>query len=428
VDYVNARVLDTYFYCIGQDHSVLFRVAAANNSDGDEKSDTLVPVVLVSSTSQAFRKLLERKGLDMNYDNNNKSGDEGFQFLESIQEREARERKKIATAVQKSKRLFNKAILSPGVKADLEALRRAQAFGESAGADVMVKVKSSNPELDDEGKRKEILPKAVRISGWDNVSLFFEVYWNQFGDVMETTDEGVTENGLSIVPKSTNKRLPLLICPNTKDIGPFEHASMKRLRFFPTENAHAADSNIHTDNDKGNASSASHKNVVEEGVTTNHSNGMDIRGILLPCTIRKLLLLARNQILEDDKQFSALNLAAASDCTKQINLGESQQKDEPDTSRYVVLHSMRSRPTTNSKKQLPKSFIEGLSGTVLFNQGKKKKKILGDTNKNGENQNPVFECTSGKVVSMAVWDISREEVAACKLDNAFPDNWFNNTN
>ena len=103
-----------------------------------------------------------------------------------------------------------------------------------------------------------------------------------------------------------------------------------------------------------------------------------------------------------------------------------QQKDEPDASRYVVLHSMRSRPTTTSNKQLSKSLIEGLSGTVLFNQGKRRKKNLGDPNKNGENQNPVFECTSGKVVSMAVWDISREEVAACKLDDAFPDNWFNN--
>ena len=74
----------------------------------------------------------------------------------------------------------NNALLSPGVKSDLEALRRAQAFGEAAGADVFVKIKKTHPGLQQEqDEPKQKLPKALRVSKWDNVLLFFEVYLNQ---------------------------------------------------------------------------------------------------------------------------------------------------------------------------------------------------------------------------------------------------------
>jgi hypothetical protein len=67
----------------------------------------------------------------------------------------------------------------------------------------------------------------------------------------------------------------------------------------------------------------------------------------------------------------------------------------------------------------------GLNGSLVFNQGKKKKKKKKNLTRDAIDDNgSVFECPNGKVVSMAVWDTSREEVAACKLDDAFPDNWF----
>jgi len=338
---------------------------------------------LVSSTSYSFRKQLEEHGMDMN--------EERFQLLESIQEREAREKSKIATAAAAAKKTrtttaTNKSFLSPGVKADLEALRRAQAFGESAGADIMVKVKKPIQLQDNEEKQK--LSKAVRISGWDNVSLFFEVYLNQYGDVNNNyANGGIDEKGTSTI---SNRTLPLLICRN--GLGPFEHASMKRLRLFPVEKEREPDNN-------------------EKEVAASGSNTIDICGILLPCAIRKLLLVARNRILEDKvQQQSSISVSEKSGS---IQGGKKEIVSPQDSSRYVVLNSMR------PNKPLSQSLMVGLNGSLVFNQGKKKTSL--DTNyHNGS----IFECPNGKVVSMAVWDNSREEVAACKMDDAFPDNWF----
>ncbi len=364
-DSLNAIVLDTYFYCVGQDHSVLFRLETGSDPD----SDDFKPVVLVSSTSESFRNKLESNGIDI---------DQGFQLLESIQERESRERKRIiaaTVAASKSKRIFQN--VTQDVQADLEALRRAQAFGEQAGADVMVRVKKKGDDDDKDDTEKEKLPKAIQISGWDNASLFLEVYLNLFGDTM--VDETDTSRN------SKPKLLPLLICPNTKDFGAFEHASLKRLSLFPAEGLPS--------------------NNLEEKKKEPRTNDMEIHGIILPCALRKILLVARNRILQDEKTLS-------------VSSSRNPQKDDSDTSRYVVLHS--SRPTIlNSHKELPKSWIGGMNGSLIFNQGKTRK-----DEKNGSQENQMFECSYGNVVSMAVWDTSREEVAACKLDSAFPENWI----
>lgn len=416
---LNTMLLDTYFFCVGQDHSVLFRISIENDRDsgGDVNGNKgkVVPVVLVSSTSDSFRKQLESNGMELS---NSIDGDENFQLLESIQEREARERNKIteatAAATRKNSRFFSNILLSPGVRADLEALRRAQAFGESAGADVMVKVKKSGTGADADGKVKEKLPKAIRVSGWDNVSLFLEVYLNLFGDAMGTTgDEAAIENGASVsnlpfhTSKPGNKTLPMLICPNTNDFGPFEHAALKRHRLFPAERKPASDSK-------------SEKNKITTESNAKCSNSMEIRGILLPCAVRRLLLVARNRILEDEKAHSA--------GTKRMASESRPKNDDSESSRYIVLHSSRP-PIVNSHKEPTKSWIGGMNGSLIFNQGKKRKTKLkvsngnyGGGSDNGENQ--VFECSYGKVVSMAVWDTSREEVAACKLDSAFPDDWI----
>jgi len=355
-------VLDTYFYCIGRDHSVLFRLETGSDPD----SDDLKPMVLVSSTSEFFRNKLESNGIDI---------DQGFQLLESIQERESRERKRIiaaTVAASKSKRIFHN--VAQDVQADLEALRRAQAFGEQAGADVMVRVKNKGGEEED--KEKEKLPKAIQISGWDNVSLFLEVYLNLIGDAM-VDEEDSSRN-------SKPKILPLLICPNTTDFGAFEHASLKRLLLLPAERL-------------------PNNNLEEEKKKEASTNDMEICGIILPCALRKILLVARKRILHDEKALS-------------VSSSRNPQKDDSDTSRYVVLHS--TRPTIlNSHKELPKSWIGGMNGSLIFNQGNTRKD-------ESSSENQMFECSYGNVVSMAVWDTSREEVAACKLDSAFPENWI----
>ena len=401
-DSLNAMILDTYFYCIGRDHSVLCRIAG-----GEETDDDPVPMVLVSSTSDSFRKQLESNGLDLNQGS---EGEESFELLESIQQREARERQRIiaatAAASRKSKQMFN-SLVSPSVRADLEALRRAQAFGQSAGADVMVKVKEKSDGADEDANEKDDLPKGMKLSGWDNVSLFFEVYLNLFGDVMagETVIETAALPFLNV--KATNKILPLLVCPNAFE--PFDHASLKKLSLFPAEKV----------SDNGSQSKEKRK---DNESTENHSNTMEIRGIILPSAMRKILLVTRERILNDDRYSRGGSIKLESS-------GARANHDDADSSRYVVLHS--SRPSIiNRHKELPKSWIGGMNGTLIFNQGKKRKTKRKRANSNehrndnNNEQDQVFECSYGNVVSMAVWDTSREEVAACKQDDAFPENWI----
>jgi len=173
---------------------------------------------------------------------------------------------------------------------------------------------------------------------------------------------------------------------------------MKRLRLFPVEKEKSEPDNN------------------EKEVATSGSNTIDICGILLPCAIRKLLLVARKRILEDEvqqqreQQQSSISVSDKSDS---IHGGKKEIVSPKDSSRYVVLNSMR------PSKPLSQSLMVGFNGSLVFNQGKKKKSL--DSNyHNGS----IFECPNGKVVSMAVWDTSREEVAACKMDDAFTDNWF----
>ena len=415
----NTIVLDTYFYCIGQDHSVLFRIDDDRHGDNNKRtngeSGKAVPMVLVSSTSDAFRKQLELNGMDLIH---NIDSEESFQLLESIQERESRVRKKIsaatAAAMQKNKGFFDNVLLSPGVRADLEALRRAQAFGESAGADVFVKLKKSGAASEDGVKGNEILPKAIRVSGWDNIALFLEVYINLFGDTMSTDDNPVTAPFSSHISKASRKRLPLLICPNTKGFGPFEHASLRRLRLFPAERIPTTENNI-----------PEKKNETEQPKAC-HGNAMEIGGILLPCTIRKLLLVTRNRILDDAKRASPNNSLQVQGGNNRLTSEVQSKNNDSDCSRYVVLHS--TRPAIfNSHKESSQSWIVGLNGSLIFNQGKEgttKTKSTTENHVSGKVANHIFECLHGKVVSMAVWDTSREEVAACKLDDAFPENWI----
>ena len=376
---VNATILDTYFYCIGQDHSVLFRVGS-NEGDGDDANDDntsfpVIPIVLVSSTSVEFRAQLEQHGVDMR--------DECFELIESIEEREARETAKIAAAAEalNQNKMMSNALLSPGVEADLEALRRAQAFGEAAGADVFVKVKKAHIGMQQEqqDQHKQKLPKALRISKWDNVSLFFEVYLNQYGDVMATNDtnssdvgneSGPPRSSYSFNDSRSNRRLPLLICQ--KGLGPFEHASMKRLRLFPAQ--------TETDNNE-NVVPSPEINFQE----TNGSNAIDICGILLPSALRKLLLGARNRILEDEANHQ-LQHEEQNSISKQD--GKEEHVTPQDSSKHAVLHIMR------STKHVPQSLMGGLNGTLVFNQGKTK--TLSNTDFNEGN---IFECPNEKVVS-----------------------------
>jgi hypothetical protein len=354
-------MMKTYFYCIGQDHVVLFRVV-----QDDQKDNSLLPSVLISSTSETFRKQMQVSGV------------EALELLETREEKQARENLMTESnkfAGNTGKKKMNDPAMSPSVKADLEALRRAQAFGESVGADVTVKIKK--PFMGTQ-LRKQQTPKTVRVCGWDDVSLVFEMYLNSYGNVAHMEETG--ENG-SLAPEmnGTRKCLPILVCHS--GLGPFEHSSMKKLRLmYAAPKTEEATIDRHTDNNNSPESD---------------SHAINIYGTILPCAIRKLIVLGRNLLLSDEGTSVAIK-------------AKPQPLSPPgDASRYIVLHSMR------PSKQIPRSRSRVTKESLVLNQGRKQRK--------NDAQGMVFECPTGKVVAMAVWDSSREEVAACKLENIWGD-------
>jgi hypothetical protein len=205
--------MDTYFYCVANDHVVVFRLDEAK---GREAAPNYSPRVIVSSFTQFFRGTLESMGV------------ENLDFLHE-QSKEAAGGTSTATRQRSSP-------MSPNVKADLEALRRAQAYGENAGADFFVKQQKKATQKS--ASDYERLP--LSVSGLDNVSIFFEVYLNLLGKLAP--------------PSARKEALPTIYCRN---VGPFLHASMKSLKVWP--------------------------------VKSKETDSVEVEGMILPCSVRKMV-------------------------------------------------------------------------------------------------------------------------------------------
>jgi hypothetical protein len=205
--------LDTYFYCVANDHVVVFRLDEAK---GREAAPNYSPRVIVSSFTKFFQGTLERMGV------------EKLDFFHE-QSKEAAGGTSTATRQRSSP-------MSPNVKADLEALRRAQAYGENAGADFFVKLQKKATQKS--AYDYERLP--LSVSGREDVSLFFEVYLNLHGRIA--------------APSARKEALPTIYCRN---IGPFLHASMKSLKVWP--------------------------------VKSKETDSVEVEGMILPCSVRKMV-------------------------------------------------------------------------------------------------------------------------------------------
>ncbi|KAG7371117.1 hypothetical protein IV203_019687 [Nitzschia inconspicua] len=337
---VISALMDTYFYVLGVDHIVLFRIG----NDGT----SYVPAVVVSRTDSTFREKLQTLGVGT------------IQILETEKERQTREN---SSKTAKSRKLFpaenpTNPLLSPSVNADLEALRRAQVFGESAGADVYVKIKKpiQAPKVGEQPYKY----KPTRICGWDDVQVFFEAYLNTLGNISP-----------SFLAFDETMRLPTLMCH--KVMGPFENSTMKRLGVFPSP--------PETNGSAGKI----------DGQDSAIGVSLEICGPILPCVARKLLLVGRNYLLKDEANRPSMPVETEDDSRA------------PDVSRYIVLQQQR---TTKAKRRSYDRTIDSL----VLNQG---------TNADTTSE-MLLECPIGKSFSMAVWDSSRQDVVACKLDDAYP--------
>jgi hypothetical protein len=338
--------LDTYFYVMGVDHITLFRIGR------DHASGIWQPSVVMSKTTVAFRESLQKHGVSTIHLLTTKP-----EKQQTCNETSSRSSATKLFATETPTTTTNP-LLSPSIDADLEALRRAQAFGESAGADVFVKIKKPRPP--------SVLPKRnpfqepMTICGWDNVQVFFEVYLNTLGCISPQTS----------CWWGGEKSLPTLLCHQA--MGPFEYSSMKRLQVLPTP-----------------------PKQTEAGVDSKNANpqvaSVDICGPILPSVARKLLVVGRNCLLQDEANRPSIPTA--------LNINNNNNNDI-DSSRYLVLQTLRSNKTS-------KNTYDRAKDSLVFNQGTTEDETL----------ELLFECPIGKSLSMAVWDSSRQDVVACKLED-----------
>ncbi|KAL7570993.1 hypothetical protein ACA910_002615 [Epithemia clementina (nom. ined.)] len=248
-------ITQTCFYAFGPGHSVLFRVGLqrsqdnnnANsfswNVDEDEDSDddsfegcdvgcvkttkdkddkrrqwNFVPEVVFSSSSIATRNQLRQMGATL-------------RFLQTAAEKEGK-KDVLASEFSDEEPFWTwlnqpvndtkaenaaAAATSPSIQAELVALRRAQAMGQTVGADIMVKTKKNQPMAQRRRPRTRDFPPLV-VAGDSDCASFAELYLNWCG-LFESHEEDGSYSA---------SNLPVLIC--RPKVGPFLHSSTKELR------------------------------------------------------------------------------------------------------------------------------------------------------------------------------------------------------
>lgn len=231
-----SEVWDAYFYSIGKGHVILFRVAWTE-SDGDNDDHRLSgvePEIVISSSSTTIRNLLRKRGVKLmlldHWD-----GKEG-NFHEDML-------RPPATPV-KTKDAQNNLDASPAVKAELLALRRAQALGQTVGADVSISIKTKTNAVPSISPKR--IPPLVVI-GWDDCAVFLEVYLNCCGN-MHTP---------STLKDTVHGTLPTLV---SRSLGPFLHSSMERLSVTKKQSRQSKGDYL-----------------------------LEVEGMILPCAVRGLL-------------------------------------------------------------------------------------------------------------------------------------------
>lgn len=229
-------VTQTCFYAMGPGHTILFRTGLETAS-GDKPQ--VVPLIVLSSTTLQMRSKLRDMGAKLFYYH-----DRNAEFDEAVLER------------NKPKKKVNKDE-TEAVHEELEALRRAQARGETAGADVSIATKTKAVT-----KSPCSVPPLCLI-GDDDCATFFEFYLNTLGGRCRTWIKGKGD-------------VPLLL---SRKVGPFVHASMQSLVVSSRRQARQ-----------------SHE---KSGDQEHHHAAIELRGPILPCATEEILCYTASRMIRD---------------------------------------------------------------------------------------------------------------------------------
>jgi hypothetical protein len=260
-------IADTYFYACGKGHTILFRVGIQQSSGHDKDDDDLVtedrdrddiklvPEIVITSSTRQTREKLRSMGVKL-------------VLLERWEEAEGEFQESIIHSAQSQADERKGVDASPAVKAELAALRRAQVYGQTVGADVNITTK---PRTNMRLRSPKGIPPLV-VSGEDECAAFFEVYLNSLGQIGSGTPQAWHASDLP-------HDVPRLLC---RKLGPFLHSSMQSLDLKKKR----ADSLA-----KSDGSSDEHVSI-------------ELRGILLPCAMRDLICAVINGMLASETEIN----------------------------------------------------------------------------------------------------------------------------
>jgi hypothetical protein len=260
-------IADTYFYACGKGHTILFRVGIQHSVDDDddnlvtEERDRddikLVPEIVITSSTRQTREKLRSMGVK-------------FVLLERWEEAEGEFQESIIDSAQSQANDRKGVDASPAVKAELAALRRAQVYGQTVGADVSITTK---PRSNVRFRSPKGIPPLV-VSGEDECAAFFEVYLNSLGQIGSGMPQAWHASDLPY-------DVPRLLC---RKLGPFLHSSMQSIDLKKKRSDSLAKS---------------------DGSSSDEHVSIELRGILLPCAVRDLICAIINGMLASETEINS---------------------------------------------------------------------------------------------------------------------------
>ena len=220
-------VARTYFYLVSRSQTILFRCQVQHHRKDDDVEDeddayTIEPVIVLSSTTSGLRSELRYMGVSIFV-----LDDESIERPGQDQEEEGQDERTIDNLfdesvfdfkVDSSERSKVEEDEARKVREELEALRRAGAQGNAAGAEISVSVGKKKESMSQEvrGKDRDQIFRPLYVKGDDDCMAIFELLLNTRGCLFggEDDDDGAKSD------------VPLLL---HRSLGPTKNASIGTL-------------------------------------------------------------------------------------------------------------------------------------------------------------------------------------------------------
>jgi len=351
------------FYALSLGQTILFTCARPSATSAESKKGLyFVPQIILSSSTRSLRDYL-RHDYDIQL-----YVREGILFEEEEDSNAKNNKESNGTHSNRN-------------DDDNEHIRELRALRNTAhaGADVMI----LSPPPVRKRKTREESKCAIIIYGVKDCHSFYEMYLNRIGNLLRLPNSEY--RGAAKLFRHNDVDVPLLL---NRSLGPFLHSCLSRLTVTSRKIHHEWMDDVMIKND--------------EALTNNHSS-IELRGPILPCSVRELLASTiltlyadYSSTLQENSQPEHFNKMRSPLLDEVTDIG----------SHYFVAHlqTHEGEPLVST----PENSGSGDPSSFWFN---------GHHHGSHEEHNGVDECNMGQVISVVVWDSARPESLAYNVDS-----------